>query len=194
MAAGRVVSRGNSLRSISCRLHHRLKTAGHFRRGVFRGLSRRPRSVRAGFDRAALSLDGSYRPNDAGPDLVELYSSDWRGRRGDRWTHHVVRTLPTIVSVLTAGLKDVRAQRAGTAGGGEPVERDLPMKFALIGSAVLLAMIWALLTFKPIPGAGTGLFSNLAAASPVMAFGFLFVTVSSRICGLIGTSSIWSAA
>ena len=38
------------------------------------------------------------------------------------------------------------------------------MKFVLIGSVVLLAMIWALLTFKPIPGAGTGLISNLAAA------------------------------
>ncbi len=50
-------------------------------------------------------------------------------------------------------------------------------------------MIWALLTFKPIPGASTGLFSNLAAALLVIVFGFLFVTVSCRICGLIGTSS-----
>ncbi len=68
-------------------------------------------------------------------------------------------------------------------------ERDLPIKFVLIGSVVLLAMIWALLTFKPIPGASTGLLSNLAAALLVMVFGFLFVTVSCRICGLIGTSS-----
>jgi len=101
----------------------------------------------------------------------------------------LIRTLPTIVSALTAGLKDVRAQRAGTAGQASRLERDLPIKFVLIGSAVLLAMIWALLTFKPIPGAGTGLFSNLAAALLVMVFGFLFVTVSCRICGLIGTSS-----
>jgi putative OPT family oligopeptide transporter len=101
----------------------------------------------------------------------------------------LIRTLPTIVSALTAGLKDVRAQRAGTAGEASRLERDLPMKFVLIGSAVLLVMIWALLTFKPIPGAGTGLFSNLAAALLVMVFGFLFVTVSCRICGLIGTSS-----
>jgi uncharacterized oligopeptide transporter (OPT) family protein len=59
----------------------------------------------------------------------------------------------------------------------------------LIGSVVLVALIWALLTFKPIPGASTGLFSNLVAALLVMVFGFLFVTVSCRICGLIGTSS-----
>ena len=101
----------------------------------------------------------------------------------------LLRTLPTIVSALTAGLKDVRAQRAGTAVEANRLERDLPMKFVLIGSVVLLAMIWALLTFKPIPGAGTGLISNLAAALLVMVFGFLFVTVSCRICGLIGTSS-----
>jgi uncharacterized oligopeptide transporter (OPT) family protein len=101
----------------------------------------------------------------------------------------LIRTLPTIVSALTAGLKDVRAQRGGTAPQAGRLERDLPIKFVLIGSVVLLAMIWALLTFKPIPGAGTGLFSNLVAALLVMVFGFLFVTVSCRICGLIGTSS-----
>jgi putative OPT family oligopeptide transporter len=103
----------------------------------------------------------------------------------------MVRTLPTIVNALTAGLKDVRAQRELGANAPEAgrLERDLPMKFVLIGSVVLVAMIWALLTFKPIPGAGTGLLSNLAAALLVMVFGFLFVTVSCRICGLIGTSS-----
>jgi len=103
----------------------------------------------------------------------------------------LLRTLPTIVNALTAGLKDVRAQRdlGANAPQAGRLERDLPMKFVLIGSAVLVAMIWALLTFKPIPGAGTGLLSNLAAALLVMVFGFLFVTVSCRICGLIGTSS-----
>jgi putative OPT family oligopeptide transporter len=101
----------------------------------------------------------------------------------------LLRTLPTIVSALTAGLKDVRAQRDGAAVQTGRLERDLPMSFVLIGSLVLVAMIWALLTFKPVPGASTGLFSNLAAALLVIVFGFLFVTVSCRICGLIGTSS-----
>ncbi|MGH9681821.1 MAG: OPT family oligopeptide transporter, partial [Candidatus Acidiferrales bacterium] len=101
----------------------------------------------------------------------------------------LIRTLPTIVSALTAGLKDVRAQRAGTAVETDRYERDLPVKFVLIGSLVIIVMMWALLTFKPIPGASTGIFSNLVAALFVIVFGFLFVTVSSRICGLIGTSS-----
>ncbi len=50
-------------------------------------------------------------------------------------------------------------------------------------------MMWALLKFKPIPGAQTGVLSNLIAAVFVVVFGFLFVTVASRISGLIGNSS-----
>jgi putative OPT family oligopeptide transporter len=101
----------------------------------------------------------------------------------------LLRTMPTIVAALTSGLKDVRAERDGVAPEASRLELDIPMKFVLLGSALILAMMWALLTFKPIPGAQTGLFSNLVAALFVVAFGFLFVTVSSRICGLIGTSA-----
>jgi len=101
----------------------------------------------------------------------------------------LIRTIPTIVAALASGLKDVRAQRDGAAPETSRLDRDIPMKFVLIGSVVILAMMWALLTFKPIPGARTGVFSNLMAALLVLLFGFLFVTVSCRICGLIGTSS-----
>src|SRR5436853_1047554 len=50
-------------------------------------------------------------------------------------------------------------------------------------------MMSAMLTFTPVPGAYTGFGANVAAAIFVVVFGFLFVTVSSRIVGLIGTSS-----
>jgi uncharacterized oligopeptide transporter (OPT) family protein len=63
------------------------------------------------------------------------------------------------------------------------------MRVVLVGSVVLIAMMWALLKFKPIPGAQTGAFANLIAAVFVVVFGFLFVTVASRISGLIGNSS-----
>jgi uncharacterized oligopeptide transporter (OPT) family protein len=45
------------------------------------------------------------------------------------------------------------------------------------------------LYFKPVPGAQVSLWANLAAALLVVIFGFLFVTVSSRIVGLIGSSA-----
>jgi putative OPT family oligopeptide transporter len=102
----------------------------------------------------------------------------------------LMKTLPTIFAALSSGLKDVRAQRGGAANNSATrTENDLSMKIVLLGSLVIVAMMWALLTFKPIPGAQTSLIANLAAGVFVVVFGFLFVTVSSRICGLIGTSA-----
>ena len=63
------------------------------------------------------------------------------------------------------------------------------MTLVLAGSAVIVVLMWAFLTFKPVPGAPTGFLANLIASLLVVVFGFLFVTVSSRIAGLIGTSS-----
>src|ERR1700753_3560769 len=45
------------------------------------------------------------------------------------------------------------------------------------------------LEFKPVPGAFVGWAANLAASLLVIVFGFLFVTVSSRIVGLVGSSA-----
>jgi putative OPT family oligopeptide transporter len=100
----------------------------------------------------------------------------------------LIKTMPTIFSALSAGLKDVRAKQAAMDG-AKRTERDLSMRVVIGGSAALLVMIWIFLTFKPVPGAQTGVFSNLMAAAFVIVFGFLFVTVASRISGLIGNSS-----
>jgi putative OPT family oligopeptide transporter len=89
------------------------------------------------------------------------------------------RTLPTIVASARDGLKDF-----GAGAGGATVlrtERDLPIVFVLSGS-LLLAIFLAVAPKMPMQG-------NFLAAILVIIFGFLFVTVSSRITGLIGTSS-----
>jgi len=103
----------------------------------------------------------------------------------------LAKTMPTIIAALTAGLKDMRKSRAVNAvvEAVSRVERDFSMKVVVLGSLAVIVMMWALLTFRPIPGANTGVISNLIAAIFVVVFGFLFVTVSSRICGLIGSSS-----
>ncbi|HVW76055.1 MAG TPA: oligopeptide transporter, OPT family [Alloacidobacterium sp.] len=99
----------------------------------------------------------------------------------------LLRTMPTIFSALRAGMKTIG--KNVSEGSASRTERDIPMSVVLIGSALLVLMIFLFLTFKPIPGAQTGWLANLAAALLVMVFGFLFVTVSSRICGLIGSSA-----
>ncbi len=100
----------------------------------------------------------------------------------------LIKTTPTIFSALAAGWRDVRAKQAALVEKTR-TERDLSMKVVVVGSAVIVAMMWALLKFKPIPGAQTGVLANLVAALFVVVFGFLFVTVASRISGLIGNSS-----
>ncbi|MGC2815616.1 MAG: oligopeptide transporter, OPT family, partial [Candidatus Acidiferrum sp.] len=101
----------------------------------------------------------------------------------------LVRTLPTILSALRAGLKDVRAQEAGGSAGMSRIERDVPLRHVIIGSLVIVAMLWILLTFHPMKGASTLWYQNLFAAIFVVVFGFLFVTVAARISGLLGNSS-----
>ena len=101
----------------------------------------------------------------------------------------LLRTMPTIISALRAGLKDVRAEGAGQTTSSSRIEREVPMRAVVLGSIVIVAMIWVLLTFHPIPGAETRWYQNLFAGVFVVVFGFLFVTVAGRISGLLGNSS-----
>lgn len=100
----------------------------------------------------------------------------------------LLKTLPTIVAALRAGAKDLGTS-AANAVTRRRTEHDLPIAVTLGGSALILAMMWTFLTFRPIPGAQTSMFANFIAALFVVVFGFLFVTVSSRIVGLIGSSA-----
>ena len=98
------------------------------------------------------------------------------------------KTLPTIAGALRSGFKHMRG---GTAAEAKPIrtEQDFSMGTAVIGSIALIVLMFFFLEFKPVPGAQVGLFANVAASVLVVAFGFLFVTVSSRIVGLIGSSA-----
>ena len=89
------------------------------------------------------------------------------------------RSLPLIWRGLREGLGDVSLRRA--AGGADPLrtERDLPMKLVLGGIVALVLAIWL----------APPLHMNLLGAVLVVAFGFLFVTVSSRLTGEIGSTS-----
>jgi putative OPT family oligopeptide transporter len=100
----------------------------------------------------------------------------------------LLKTMPTIIGALKAGMKDFSKSTAEAAS-EKRTDSDLSMKIAMGGVALVLVMIVLMLTFKPVPGAYTGFLANICAAIFIVIFGFLFVTVSSRITGLIGTSS-----
>jgi putative OPT family oligopeptide transporter len=101
----------------------------------------------------------------------------------------LLRTLPTIISALRAGLKDVRTEGAGQSSAANRIDRDVPMRIVVLGTVVIMVMMWILLTFHPIKGAQTSWWQNLFAGVFVVVFGFLFVTVAGRISGLLGNSS-----
>src|SRR5579859_2542642 len=49
--------------------------------------------------------------------------------------------------------------------------------------------MFVFLQFHPVPGAQVGPLANIAASLLVVVFGFLFVTVSARIVGIVGSSA-----
>ena len=98
------------------------------------------------------------------------------------------KTLPTIWGALTSGLRTMRSGKAGAAQAIR-TENDFSAGTAVLGSIGLIVLMFLFLYFKPIPGAEVGLLANVGAAVLVVFFGFLFVTVSSRIVGLIGSSA-----
>jgi putative OPT family oligopeptide transporter len=99
----------------------------------------------------------------------------------------LVRTLPTIFSALTQGLKKGSAKLASAR--PSRTEHDLPPIVVFGGSGLLIVLMFLFLQFKPIPGAYVGPLANLAAALLIVVFGFLFVTVSARIVGIVGSSA-----
>jgi len=97
----------------------------------------------------------------------------------------VARSLPIIWHGLKGGLKDFRGGAAARAGMLR-TDRDLSMKFVLVG---ILALIVAIAFASPLYVGGTRWPARVAAAILIVVFGFLFVTVSSRLTGEIGSSS-----
>jgi OPT family oligopeptide transporter len=94
----------------------------------------------------------------------------------------LLKTLPTIVSSFKDSIASLR-QGAG-AGGTRRTDRDLPITVVL-GGSIGLIVVMALLPFIP----GTSIFGKLLIGVLIIVFGFFFVTVASRIVGIIGTSS-----
>jgi len=95
----------------------------------------------------------------------------------------MLRSMPTIVSSIRSGLRDIADERARSAGptvSAVPrTDRDLSMRVVLLGCLGIILAIWA----APM------LQMNILGAICIVLFGFLFVTVSARLTGEIGSSS-----
>jgi putative OPT family oligopeptide transporter len=92
----------------------------------------------------------------------------------------LIRSLPVIWKGLKGGLADLRSTKAAVAGAPR-TDQDLSMKFVLGG---IIALLLAIMIAPQL-----NLQGNVLGALLIVAFGFLFVTVSSRLTGEIGSSS-----
>ncbi|MBL7843482.1 MAG: oligopeptide transporter, OPT family [Cyclobacteriaceae bacterium] len=91
----------------------------------------------------------------------------------------LIKTLPTIITAFKDSFKDLRSRNTATAEAQVRTEKDVPLIFVVIGSIVLV-LLMAILPNVP---------TNFLSAIMIVVFGFFFVTVASRIVGLIGSSS-----
>jgi hypothetical protein len=95
----------------------------------------------------------------------------------------LIKSIPIILSSFKAGFSALG--KGSDAAEEIRTQQDLPISTIFIGSAILILLITLVLK--------TSIFSSLAtsigAAFLIVVFGFFFVTVSSRIVGLLGSSS-----
>jgi putative OPT family oligopeptide transporter len=98
----------------------------------------------------------------------------------------LVRSLPVMFDSFRIGFDQLRSQRGENPVAVPRTGRDLPLKF--VGIGVLLVI--ATLAVVPIPfGEVGGVTHRMVAAVCVAVFAFFFVTVASRIVGLVGVTS-----
>lgn len=89
----------------------------------------------------------------------------------------LVQNLPTIIRSASAGLSSLKS--TGVSKGGLRTEQDIPLGYVVAGVLLLIGIIWS------VPS----LHMNILGSVMIIVFGFLFVTVSSRLTGEIGSSS-----
>lgn len=101
----------------------------------------------------------------------------------------LIKTIPTIVSSFRSSFGGGTTLSLGQGEGAgvgttRRTEQDLSIKIVVLGSLALVALM---LILPQIPG--DSLLTKLLIGVLVVVFGFFFVTVASRIVGLIGSSS-----
>jgi putative OPT family oligopeptide transporter len=96
----------------------------------------------------------------------------------------LLKTIPTIVKSIKGSFASLQASKDPSAAAVLRTEKDLSLKVVGFGSLALVALIAVL---PQVPG--DSILQKLLIGVLVILFGALFVTVSSRIVGLIGSSN-----
>ncbi len=96
----------------------------------------------------------------------------------------LVKTIPTIVKSVKGSMASLRGGSSAGENSVSRTDKDLNLKVVGFGSLALIAIISVI---PSLPG--DGFLQKILIGILVVLFGALFVTVSSRIVGLIGSSN-----
>jgi len=101
----------------------------------------------------------------------------------------IIRSIPTMIKSFKLGVDQMKAHlnnNSSEESDAKRTDRDLSLKYVLFGVIIIVA----LLAFVPgLLGLSASLKMRILAAPAIAIFAFFFVTVSSRIVGLVGVSS-----
>ncbi len=96
----------------------------------------------------------------------------------------MIKAMPVILGAVFTSFKDLVASRSAGGLNKLRTDTDLPIPLVVLASIILVGLLMAV----PQLGLGFG-FTGLVGAIMIVVFGFLFVTVASRLTGEIGSSS-----
>ena len=98
----------------------------------------------------------------------------------------VIKSLPTMLNALKMGIKDFSLSRQNSHFKKKRTDTDLPI--TVLGLGALFVMLIIILA-PQILGIETTFFVRIIGAVCIVFFSFCFVTVSSRIVGMVGVTS-----
>jgi putative OPT family oligopeptide transporter len=98
----------------------------------------------------------------------------------------VMKSLPTMISSLKIGLRELSPKAISEIGSRRRVDTDLSFKVVITVVAIFLIIS---IGTQYVVGVNQGWLTRILGSLAIVLFAFIFVTVSSRIVGLIGVSS-----
>lgn len=150
----------------------------------------------------AIAWWGADRTTPFFPETQQLISEMAASGMGSLWDRYVryigagavaaagimtlIRSIPTMIESFRIGARQIK-QRVSDSDKAVPrTAQDLPLKYVLFG----VAAVFAAMTLVPqIFSTMDSLLMRATAAALVVIFAFFFVTVASRIVGLVGVTS-----
>jgi putative OPT family oligopeptide transporter len=98
----------------------------------------------------------------------------------------VIRSFPTMYNALKMGIRDVSLKKESARNLRERTQTDLPI--TVLGIGVVIVIIILVVSPQTL-GMNTSILTRAIAAVCIAFFAFCFVTVSSRIVGMVGVTS-----